>query len=674
MEYFLRANLPAKPFQLNLKTMKKSAFRGGFLPTTMLVCMLLLSLTAFYQPGTTGEIKGKVSDKNGAVLSGVQLLLMHQDGKTVAQVSSGQDGNYVFRNVAAGNYRCKAALAGYETVLIKNVVVTAGKTTLQNFILAASATRLSEVTISNIEPAQIKSVDKKYRKDKSEQQGFTWSGTVAGNTIADDAGYERQPEEFNREGYDHISENEFNPAKEVPLSTFSIDVDRASYSNVRRFLNQGTLPPINAVRIEELINYFTYNYPQPDDEHPFSINTEVIPCPWNKDHQLALIGLQGKKVVLDHMPPANFVFLIDVSGSMNNPDKLPLLKRSMGLLVNELRNNDRVAIVVYAGNAGLVLPSTTGSNKEKIMEAINNLEAGGSTAGGAGINLAYKVAREHFLSEGNNRVILATDGDFNVGVSSDGELVTLIEEKRKEGVFLTVLGFGTGNYQDAKMEKLADKGNGNYAYIDNIMEAQKTLVSEMGGTMLAIAKDVKLQVEFNPASVKEYKLIGYENRLLHDRDFNDDTKDAGELGSGHTVTALYEIIPASGTGTGVTVDPLKYQLKNINGEHNLDKELFTVKFRYKKPDEDKSRLMAHVVNNDVKSIASASENIRFAAAVTGFGMLLRNSKFKGTADYKMVLKMASEAKGNDPKGYRAEFIRLVETAQVLSKSTANDGR
>ena len=474
--------------------------------------------------------------------------------------------------------------------------------------------------------------------------------------------------DFNREGYDEIVENAFQKVKDNPLSTFSIDVDAASYSNVRRFLNQGSLPPAGAVRIEEMVNYFKYEYPQPKAGDPFSVNTEISSCPWNPQHRLALIGLQGKNIPVESLPPSNIVFLIDVSGSMWSEDKLPLLKQSLKLLVDQLRESDKVSMCVYAGNAGLVLPATNGLFKQQIKEAINGLEAGGSTAGGAGIQLAYKTARENFVKGGNNRVILCTDGDFNVGVSSDAGLEEMIEKERESGVFLTVLGFGTGNYQDAKMQKLADKGNGNHAYIDQLSEAKKVLISEFGGTLFTIAKDVKLQVEFNPALVQGYRLIGYENRMLAKEDFNDDKKDAGEMGSGHTVTALYEIIPA-GVPTSLLrkTDKLKYQAEEKLSKTTFANELMTVKLRYKNPDGNTSTLMENPVSDEKKAIMLTSDNYRFAAAVAEFGLLLRDSKFKQDASYTDVLTLAGNAIGPDKEGYRKEFVKLVQNASGIAK-------
>lgn len=465
-------------------------------------------------------------------------------------------------------------------------------------------------------------------------------------------------------------ENRFLKAAQHPLSTFSIDVDAASYSNIRRFITQGQLPPKDAVRTEELINYFTYDYPNPDDGHPFSITTEVAACPWKKTHKLALIGLQGKRIEKKALPPTNLVFLIDVSGSMNQSNKLPLLKSAFRLLVDELRAQDKVSIVVYAGAAGLALPPTSGKEKSKIITALDGLEAGGSTAGGAGIQLAYKIAQDNFLKSGNNRVILATDGDFNVGVSSNAELESMIEEKRKSGVFLTVLGFGMGNYKDSKMQTLAEKGNGNHYYIDNLLEGEKVFVGQMAGTLFTIAKDVKLQLEFNPKRVQAYRLIGYESRLLAKEDFNDDTKDAGELGAGHTVTALYEIVPVGAPmPSSASVDPLKYQEEErpkVKTSARADsEELFTVKFRYKAPTADESQLIEKVLLDKSRAFESAGNNLRFAASVAEFGLLLVDSPYKGASTFEQVLQTARAAKGNDDEGYRAEFIRLVETCKRL---------
>ncbi|RMG88239.1 MAG: VWA domain-containing protein, partial [Bacteroidetes bacterium] len=476
------------------------------------------------------------------------------------------------------------------------------------------------------------------------------------------------PVESRREGYEFIEENDFHDVARNPLSTFSIDVDAASYANMRRFLRNGQLPPADAVRIEEMVNYFHYEYPAPTDDTPFSVSTEVGICPWNTGHRLVHIGVQGKKMVSEDMPPANLVFLIDVSGSMSAPNKLPLLKTSFKMLVDQLRPQDKVAIVVYAGAAGVVLKPTSGQEKATIKNALDQLKAGGSTAGGAGIQLAYQLARENFAEGGNNRVILATDGDFNVGLSNDSELVRLIESERESGIFLTVLGFGTGNYQDTKMQKLADHGNGNHAYIDHLNEARKVLVEEFGGTLFTIAKDVKIQVEFNPARVAAYRLIGYENRLLDEEDFNDDTKDAGELGAGHSVTALYEIVPAGTDDPAIRkADALKYQKTVVPPEATDSDEWLTVKLRYKKPEGGRSRALEFPVSGPALSAQMTSDNFRWSAAVAGFGMLLRQSKFIEKWTFADVRDLAQSAIGPDLNGYRAEFVELIERAQALTQ-------
>jgi Ca-activated chloride channel homolog len=460
--------------------------------------------------------------------------------------------------------------------------------------------------------------------------------------------------------YNTLIENVFESPKSEPLSTFSIDVDNASYTNVRQFINNGQKVPNDAVRVEEMVNFFRYTYPQPTSEHPFSINTEYNICPWNTSNKLIRIGLQGKDIQDGNLPASNLVFLIDVSGSMDQVNKLPLLVQSLKVLVNQLREKDKVAIVVYAGAAGLVLPPTTGDKKMTIIDALDKLQSGGSTAGGAGIQLAYKTAEENFIKNGNNRVILATDGDFNVGASSDADMQTLIEEKRKSGVFLTCLGYGMGNYKDSKLEILADKGNGNYAYIDNIQEANRFLGKEFKGSMFAIAKDVKIQIEFNPAHVKAYRLIGYENRKLRPEDFKDDVIDAGELGSGHTVTALYEIITTNSKSDFYTEqNDLKYS-KVENKGTDFREEFATIKFRYKKPEGSKSIEMVQIIENKVNTIDLASEDFKFSTAVAWFGLKLRDSKFISDKSSDAIKKLAKQGVSSDSEGYKAEFIRLVE--------------
>ncbi|MBN8784434.1 MAG: hypothetical protein ABS85_12420 [Sphingobacteriales bacterium SCN 48-20] len=492
---------------------------------------------------------------------------------------------------------------------------------------------------------------------------------VAGEPVTDEAKsltLVKEEELFDGEGYASIEENSFLSPRQEPLSTFAADVDRASYSNVRRFLESGNMPPAGAVRIEELVNYFDYNYPEPTGEHPVAIHTELADCPWNASHRLLKVGIQGRRIPTTDLPPSNLVFLVDVSGSMDEPNKLPLVQASLHLLTDQLRATDRVAIVTYAGNAGVVLPATSGNNKQQIHNAIDRLNAGGSTAGGEGIELAYKIARQQFMKEGNNRVIIATDGDFNVGVSSEDELIRLIEHERKSGVYLSVLGFGTGNYQDSKMQELADKGNGNHAYIDQLSEARKLLVSEFAGTLFTIAKDVKIQVEFNPAGVQGYRLIGYENRKMAASDFRNDEKDAGEIGSGHTVTALYEIIPVGVKNDFLKgSDSLRYQQSN-NGIRYAG-ELLTVKVRYKNPSEEKAKELGRVVYNDPLNWQQSSDHFRFAAAVAEFGLLLRESPYRQQANWQQVLSLARGAKGADPEGFRGGFISLVEAVPALSK-------
>ena len=562
----------------------------------------------------------------------------------------------------------RARLIGYEEA--EKTVRVAGPTVRADFLLDPVAVQLDELIAGEEDRARLAPAAATEAAQKASGvmlrsvQALAVRGSISGLP----GRYNRN---FHTESYARIEENEWLAAANNPLSTFSIDVDRASYSNIRRFIQNGDRPPIDAVRIEEMINYFPYDYPDVGGDHPFTVATEVTRAPWNPRHHLVRIGIQGRRVDLEELPPSNLVFLLDVSGSMQPANKLPLLKKSLRMLINELRREDRVAIVVYAGAAGLALPSTPGTHKEEILDAIENLEAGGSTAGGAGLRLAYKVAAENHIRGGNNRVILATDGDFNIGASSDAEMTRLIEEKREGGTFLTVLGFGMGNLKDSKMEAIADHGNGNYAYIDNLLEARKVLVTEMGGTLLTIAKDVKIQVEFNPARVQAYRLIGYENRLLAAEDFNDDTKDAGELGAGHSVTALYEVVPvgASPVETG-SVDPLRYgQPGGLEGDREpavdfggASDELMFVKLRYKAPDGDQSRLLEHPVR---ERVVEASTDMRFAASVAAFGMLLRESEHCRDFTLRDVLRLARGAQGEDEHGYRAEFVRLVSAAREL---------
>lgn len=628
--------------------------------------LTILLIGLFNYVGAANAIlKGKVVDKiSKSTLPAVNIYLKNASGKVVKSTATNLGGEFEIKEVVPGKYNITVAIIGYKKLNKTAIMFASGETKNLTFEMESNSV-ITELILMDVEKEESVAESmpiRKIRAKKDQAVGYSMDNNVSSGY------YMPSPtrENFNTESYSAITENDFKNVKTNPLSTFSIDVDAASYSNMRRFINNGQNPPADAVRIEEMINYFSYDYPQPKDEHPFSITTEVSDCPWNENNKLIHIGLQGKKIDRSELPSSNLVFLLDVSGSMSAPNKLPLLKKSFNLLVDNLSEEDRVAIVVYAGAAGLVLPSTAGNNKETIMNALNNLNAGGSTAGGAGIKLAYKVAQENFIKGGNNRIILATDGDFNIGASSDGEMTRLIEEKRKSGVYLTCLGFGMGNYKDSKMETLADKGNGNYAYIDNILEAKKVLVTEMGGTMFTIAKDVKLQLEFNPHKIASYKLIGYENRLLNEEDFNDDTKDAGELGAGHTVTALYEVV-LKGSGNVPSVDPLRYQ-EAKQSEKASSKELLTVKFRYKKPEEDQSNLIVNHLMDKQVALSKTSNNFRFSAAVAEFGMLLRNSKYKANASYQQVIRLAKNSKGKDDNGYRAEFIRLVEMSEMQASA------
>lgn len=609
----------------------------------LLLPLFLLIFIGFQEsPASVKVITGTVTDKSdGKVMPGVIVGINTSKKYTVTD----KNGKYSI-SLADDARSLHFSFLGYKTLVVK-----IGKSAVINVALEEDGQRLDEIVVVGY-GTKIKRA---------------LTGAISGVSPIQIRGmstslYAPMPTEH----YASIQENGFQNPYKNPLSTFSIDIDAASYSNVRRFINNGGLPPKDAVRVEEMINYFDYEYPQPKGKDPVNIITEIANAPWNPNHKLVQIGLQARKIAADNLPASNLVFLIDVSGSMNTPNKLPLLVSSFKLLTDQLRPNDKVAIVVYAGSSGLVLPSTAGNDKAKIKDALNGLSAGGSTAGGAGIELAYKIASQNFIKEGNNRVILATDGDFNVGASSDRDMQSLIEEKRKTGIFLTVLGYGMGNIKDSKMEILADKGNGNYAYIDNISEARKVLINEFGGTLFTIAKDVKLQVEFNPDKVQAYRLIGYENRLLEDKDFNDDRKDAGELGAGHTVTALYEVIP-----TGIksnfagSVDDLKYQ-ENKKTRNN-SKEMLTVKLRYKEPDGNSSKLLQVAVIDHSVPFESTSTNFKFAASVAEFGMLLSGSDFKQGASFDHVIRTATQAMGADQEGYRSEFIKLAKSARLMAE-------
>jgi Ca-activated chloride channel family protein len=647
-------------------------------PALVSLSLPLLLLIPPEQQTRTLIISGRVTAAmSNTGLEGANVRIVE------ASVSVGTDAQGRYRISLTETYRGRELPVLVRSIgfkaQTKSVKITADTTTL-DFALDVDVNRLHEVVVSGVSG-----------EAETKRLGFTVSkGPIAGNppinvpspsaasppapysppaaapypaptpvpTVPPHGGHGWHQPVDNTETYDRIEDNRFLRSRDNPLSTFSIDVDRASYSNVRRFVSNGQRPPKDAVRIEEMVNYFSYDYPEPQGRHPFSVTTEVAHAPWNERNLLVRIGLQARRLSPSSLPPSNLVFLVDVSGSMMSEDKLPLVKESLRLLVKQLREQDRVALVVYAGAAGLVLPPTSGEDRRTILGAIERLEAGGSTAGGAGIRLAYEVAREYHMRGGNNRVILATDGDFNVGPSSDAEMERLIEEKRQQGTFLSVLGFGRGNLKDSKMEKLADKGNGNYAYIDNVIEARKVLVDEMAGTLLTLAKDVKLQIEFNPEHVASYRLIGYENRMLRKEDFNDDTKDAGEIGAGHSVTALYEVVPAKPRAGEDDPEQLRYQAAPRYSARSHGEELMYVKLRYKLPDASSSRLLDHVVTRPDRHRPSA--DFRFAAAVAAFGMILRDSEHRGHATLDGVLELARESLGHDEMGYRAEFVKLVE--------------
>jgi Ca-activated chloride channel family protein len=674
--------------------MHSPIMRPQFRRATLVLALVPLPLLAARAPvarsaAATTIVTGRVTDGHGNPVPQAQLRVADRGGAATAAV----DGRYwmqVPRMTALSQPEriiLRVARVGFQPREVP--VVLRGDTVHADVQLTAATMRLESTVVTgtanadlSTAPVQAQAPAPPVIAGKTLQRGVAGGvaqgvagGIAMRRAVAPYPGYPHPryprpwPDSANTEAYDPISENPFRSPRVAPLSTFSVDVDRASYTNVRRFLARGALPPRDAVRIEELVNYFPYDDPTPVGDVPLRITTELAPAPWNPRHDLVRIALRARDVDMRRAPASNLVFLVDVSGSMYGPGRLPLVKQSLALLVNELREDDHVAIVVYAGRAGLVLSSTPGSDKQRILQALDGLEAGGSTAGGAGIRLAYDVARQNFIRGGNNRVILCTDGDFNVGQSSDAELVRLIEDRRREGSFLTILGFGMGNYKDAKMEKLAGAGNGNYGYIDDLLEARKMLVREMGGTLLTVAKDVKLQVEFDPTKVQAYRLLGYEDRLLRDEDFANDAKDAGDVGAGHTVTALYEIVRA-GLPLDVTlpeVSPLRYQ-QPLESFSRGD-ELLTVAMRYKQPDGERSMLVTHPVRAS-SGRRGASESMRFASAVAGFGMLLRHSPNSGSLTWDDVLSLARGARGADEDGYRADFIRLAEIARSLDRQVA----
>jgi Ca-activated chloride channel family protein len=625
-----------------------------FVPV-LFVCLLGVGVQqATKPPAVAGTITGTVIDQAGATVVGATVELLASQRVLRTTTTDGQ-GAFRFDSLSAGKYEVRVRVAGFSpttaSVSITDSPVAPLRLTVAGVVVDSRATPLVRAG----EAAKQTHV-------AGQTEPLPAAPAIAGR--ADSYFGFRTGPAFNTEAYDRIDENQFHRVADDPLSTFSIDVDTASYANVRRFLNQGTLPPADAVRIEELINYFHFNYKDPAADAPFAVTTEVSACPWNPRHRLALIGLQAPRLAQERTPPRNLVFLLDVSGSMSDPDKLPLVKTAMRMLVDTLSAEDRVAIVVYAGASGLVLPSTPGSRKADIQHAIAELRPGGSTNGAAGIQLAYQVANDGFIKNGINRVILATDGDFNVGVTNQSDLVRLIERERESGIFLSVLGVGTGNLKDSTMEKLADRGNGNYSYLDSLHEARRVLIAEAGATLVTVAKDVKIQIEFNPRTVGAYKLIGYENRILQHQDFNNDKKDAGEIGAGHTVTALYEIVPPGEPLPGGNVDPLKYQDSTKPTTAARSDELMTVKLRFKKPDGDTSQLMTRAVPDRVSELTA---NLGFASAVAEFGMLLRNSEYRGQATWSSAQDLARRHRGEDPDGYRAEFVRLIDLAAALQR-------
>lgn len=615
-----------------------------------------------------GTIEGTIQSRGGAAISGAHVAVTGKGINRMTTTDAG--GHFSIGGLPDGTYKVIAAHAGFVTSTTRVTIKSAQTMSIRLSLAAAKAANKAK---ADAKPEVAKEAEERAPMPMPTRRPPPPSPIAMGRVAPSSPSPAAQPlaieqdPAMNTEAYSRIDDNPFLRTADRPLSTFSSDVDTASYANIRRFLRDGRLPPNDAVRIEEMINYFHYAYPAPPKGQPFSITTEVGPSPFHAKYQLVRIGLQAPAINDDKVPARNLVFLLDVSGSMMSPDKLPLVKRAMNLLVENLRDNDRVAIVVYAGSEGLALPSTSGKHKDAIRTAIANLEAGGSTNGAAGIKLAYSLAQQHFVKGGINRVILATDGDFNVGITNEGDLTRLIEQQREHGVFLSVLGFGTGNLKDATMEKLADRGNGNFAYIDTIEEARKVLVKEAGATLVTVAKDVKLQVEFNPATVAGYRLIGYENRLMRDQDFNDDKKDAGDIGAGHSVTALYEIVPAGVPVPGGKVDQLKYQTKSQPTNANAN-ELMTVKVRYKAPDGKQSKLVAQPIKAEQRSIAQTSNDFRWAAAVAGFGMMLRDAKDRGQLSWAAVTSLAVGARGSDAEGYRRQMIEMVKRAARLPKS------
>ena len=675
---------------------------------TFIQTLFVVATMLFANPTkpVVNNLSGKVTDsKSGEVLI-FATVKVFQAGKFIQGTETDIDGNYFFSAPPVGLIDIEVQYVGYEAIMIKNFEIKLGKDHRLDFKMNIDNNILNEVqivaykvplveidntsqgttiTAEKIRTLPTKSADAitttvagissstgaeiSVRGSRSNETVYFLDGVrVNGNSVPQSEISFNTP---NTESYTKINENQFKFVTDVPLSTFALDVDRAAYSNVRRMLNYGQLPPADAVRIEEMINYFQYNYPAPKDKDIIGVTTNFTDCPWNKELKLLHVGVQSKKMDVKKMPLSNIVFLIDVSGSMSDDNKLPLVIASCKILLEQLRPDDKVAIVTYAGHAGVALQSTKASEKAKIIAALDGLESGGPTAGAQGIITAYQIAKENFITKGNNRVILATDGDFNVGISDNQSLEKLIEEKRSTGIFLSVLGYGMGNYQDDKMQILADKGNGNHAYIDNMQEANKVLHNEFGGTMYTIAKDVKFQIEFNPATVSYYRLVGYENRMLNKEDFNNDAKDGGELGLGHQMTAIYEIGTTASAADGIlSVDPLKYQ-SNSNKDKNLGNldELATIKFRYKEPDADKSKKWQQVIKNTLVSQSELNDDVRFAIAVAYGGLLLRDGQTLSSKSFAPMIDIATSAKGKDDDGYRNEFIKLMRVADGIKSNT-----
>ena len=641
----------------------------------MSVAILLAFSFTHIIPIDSGSLAGKVSDEREPLIQAqVQLK---KNGLFIAGTVTDFDGNYLIENLEPGTYDMEVSYLGYQTIKQTGVVIKSGKQTIQDLTMNPESEILDEIVVMSPRRSvkrffgRMKSkVSGAINSSKKESQYHSTPHHSPHRPSHNHPGYivEEEMEDafYGNEQYGEIVENKFIDPLDEALSTFSIDVDRAGYSNMRRFIDNGVVPPQDAIRVEEMINYFDYEYEQPRGKDPLAMHTTLTDCPWNDSHHLLHIGMQGKEIDKKDLPASNLVFLIDVSGSMNSVNKLPLVKSSFKMLINNLRDIDRVAIVTYSGRAGVALESTSVKDKKKILSVVQSLGAGGSTAGAQGIRTAYQIAEDNFIDDGNNRVILATDGDFNIGINSVDDLESLIEKKRKTGVFLSVLGYGMGNYKDEKMQTLADKGNGNHAYIDNIQEARKVFVNEFGGTLFTIAKDVKLQIEFNPAHVQAYRLVGYENRLLNKEDFNDDTKDAGELGSGHVVTALYEIVLVGDKSSYAgNVDALKYQKNKKRPATKYNDELATLKFRYKKPDGDKSQLQKKLVSPKSIDLKKCSEDVRFSLAVAQFGLVLRDSDYLKDVDINNIIDLAQHSKGKDEEGYRAEFVCLVKAVKEM---------